>query len=142
MKAALLLCPSNQVLALASSETGKYSQDELEKLLDEWNKQHSVEMDQIYKLSIDKEEANSERFRRAFERLKKLAASGKFTPNQVLEKGEDLRKHAESYTFRNDPIDRGNLNQKQNQGLLGFALSNGIKLYFSTDRKTFREFSA
>lgn len=142
MKAALLPCPSNQILALASSETAKYDQDELEKLLNEWDKQHNVELDQITQSSMDRERINSERFERAVERLKRLAASGKFTQSQVLKKGDDLLKQSQSSTFRNDAIDMGKIAQKQNQGLLGFALSNGIKLYFSTDRSIFKEFSA
>ena len=70
MKAALLLCPSNQVLALASSETAKYNRNELEKVLNEWNLQHNIELDQIIKLAVGRVEADSVQFEQAIEQLK------------------------------------------------------------------------
>lgn len=142
MKAALLLLPSSQILALASSDTSKYDQSALGRMLNEWQSAQTAAGDRFIQQVTDSEKANTGRLMRAHERLLKLASTGRFTADQLTKKSKDIADRARNYTYRKDSVDLSKNEQIQNQALLGFARSNGITLYFSTDRINFSAFTA
>jgi len=142
MKAALLLCPDNQILAVATSETLKYSQDELSEKLEEWHQQYETDLDQISLRSLAKESLNTQRLTRAIARMRKLVESGKYTKDRLLKSSNRILERSNNYTFKESAQTSRAIFQKQNQALIGFAQMMGIQLYYSTDRKTFTAFSA
>lgn len=142
MKAALLLLPSSQVLALASSETSKYDQNKLGQMLIEWQSSQKAAGDPLVQQATEDEKTNTGRLMRAGERLIKLAGSGRFTQDRIIKKMKDIENRANNHTNRQDSIDMSKSEQILNQGLLGFAISNGINLYFSTNKRDFLAFTA
>lgn len=142
MKAALLLLPSSQILALASSDTSKYDQSALGRMLNEWQSAQTAAGDRFLQQVKDSEKANTGRLMRAHERLLKLASTGRFTADQLTKKSKDIADRARNYTNRQDSIDLSKNEQIQNQALLRFAQSNGINLYFSTNKRDFSAFTA
>lgn len=142
MKAALLLLPSSQVLALASSETSKHDLGKLEQMLGEWQSSKKTEEEQLAQQATEDEKANTGRFMRASGRLIKLTSSGRFTADQLNKTSRKIYRKATNYTNKQATIDVSKNEQILNRWLLGFALSNGINLYFSTNRRDFSAFTA
>lgn len=142
MKAAILLCPGSQILALASSETAKFDSEELVQMLYDWDEKNKREGSQFITNAKSEESLNSARLHRAVSRLDKLLHTGKYSPDRILKKADDLGNKANDFTFRQSEASSKKLAIWGNQTLLGFAHTNSIKLYSSTDRRFFREFSA
>lgn len=143
VKAALVLCPSIQVLALTSTETPLFDEDTVDRILFQYKLDNLMEpeteedKDQWVKKAVIRSRGS-----RADKRLGELLITKKITLEQYMEKIKEIQARTDKFADEITTAQLDSAKQKTNQWLLNFAYTNGIKLYASTNRKDFTEFTA